>query len=145
MIVNSGKIPNAISSNQNQVVKLKLRKEQLDIVKKWVNTGRVTIRKKVITEEKTIVVPVTRVEFIIENNKSDSENSSEKMKTIRIPISEERIEVVKHLTDLGDIKIYKRQFQKMEHVEETLKNEIAHVEIIGKAKVIDKEDQSELF
>ncbi len=127
-------------------VQLQLREEELDIFKKWVQTGEVTIHKEVVTEEKTIVVPVTREELVIEKKNLDAEKTDEMSKdaeTIRIPISEERIEIVKHPTVLEDVTIYKRQFQENEHVEETLKKERVHVETIGNAKIIDKETEKQ--
>ncbi|MFC3886019.1 YsnF/AvaK domain-containing protein [Bacillus songklensis] len=139
---NTGKISEHVISGADHDVKLQLRKEQLDISKKWVQTGAVTMHKEVVTEEKTIVVPVTHEELVIEKKVLDAENpddKSEHAETIRIPISEERIEVVKHPTALEDVAIYKRQFQQTEHVEETLKKEKVRVETIGNAKIIDKE------
>lgn len=133
---------------RNQDVKLKIRKEQLDLIKKRVRLEKVTLHKEVITEEKTIVVPVTHVELVIERKVFDTdnpENLGRKLKTIRIPINEERIEVVKHPTALEDIKIYKRQFQKVVHVNKTLKNEKVHVDIIGNAKVVDSESEKEHY
>ncbi|MDQ0201503.1 YsnF/AvaK domain-containing protein [Neobacillus ginsengisoli] len=143
MSMNIGKKSNDILSNQKTEGKLKLRTEQLDIIKKWVQTGTVTVRKEVIKEEKTIVVPVTREILVIENKIFDSDNINENTKTIQIPISEERIEVIKHPTVLEDIKIYKRQFPKIEHVVTTLKSEKVHVKIIGNAKIKDNETQNE--
>jgi uncharacterized protein (TIGR02271 family) len=129
---------------RNQDIKLKLRKEQLDILKKKVRVGEVTVHKELITEEKTIVVPVTTVELVIERKVFDSDNpdnSARKLTDIRIPINEERIEVVKHPTPLQDINIYKRQFQKIDHIKKTLKSEKVHIDTSGNAKVIDKEGE----
>jgi len=44
---------------------LQLREEQLDISKRWVETGNVSMHKEVLTEDKSIVVPVTREELVI--------------------------------------------------------------------------------
>lgn len=141
---NTGKAPEHVMSDANHDAQLQLREEQLDISKKWVKTGEVTMHKEVVTEEKTIVVPVTREELVIEKKALDPENPDETnghAETIRIPISEERIEIVKHPEALEDVAIYKRQFQENEHVEETLKKEKVHVEVIGNAKVVDKESE----
>jgi uncharacterized protein (TIGR02271 family) len=127
---------------RNQDVKLKLRKEQLDILKKKVRVGEVSVHKEVSTEEKTIVVPVTTVELVIDRKVFDPNNPDsldEKLESMRIPISEELIEVVKHPTPLEDINIYKRKFQKIDHIKKTLKSEKIHVDTTGNAKVIDKE------
>ncbi|WP_051316997.1 YsnF/AvaK domain-containing protein [Ectobacillus panaciterrae] len=126
-------------------VKLKLCEEQLDIFKTRVQTGDVIVRKEVVTEEKIIVVPVNREELVIERKVFDAENP-DKMKghteIIRIPVSEEHIEIVKHPTALEDVTIYKRQFQESAHVEEILKKEKVHVETIGNAAFVEKEAEN---
>ncbi|MCL6574330.1 MAG: YsnF/AvaK domain-containing protein [Bacillus sp. (in: Bacteria)] len=129
---------------RNQDVKLKLRKEQLDILKKKVRVGEVSVHKEVRTEEKTIVVPVTTVELVIERKVFDPDNPDSlngKMEAMRIPISKELIEIVKHPTLLEDINIYKRKFQKIDHIKKTLKSEKIHVDTTGNAKVINKEGE----
>ncbi|WML43301.1 YsnF/AvaK domain-containing protein [Neobacillus sp. PS3-40] len=128
----------------NPIGKIKLHMEQLDISKKRIKTAAVTIHKEFITEEKTIVVPVTREELVIEKKMFDAKNP-EKLnglsKTIRIPILEERIEVIKHPVILENVKIYKRRYQKIEHIEKSFKKEIAHLETIGNAKFVDNSSE----
>ncbi|HWO98063.1 MAG TPA: YsnF/AvaK domain-containing protein [Bacillus sp. (in: firmicutes)] len=139
---NTGTFSEHVNSDDYHDAPIQLREEQLDISKKWVETGEVTVHKEVVTEEKTIVVPVTREELVIEKKTLDAENPGKMnghTEAIRIPINEERIEIVKHPTVLEDVTIYKRQFQENEHIEETLKKERVHVETIGNAKIIDKE------
>lgn len=43
-----------------------LRKEQLNIQTQWVEVGEIRVRKRVITEQRTFTVPVTREEVTIE-------------------------------------------------------------------------------
>jgi uncharacterized protein (TIGR02271 family) len=112
-------------------LQFQLREEKLDIDKKKVKTGKVTIHKEVLREEKSVIVPVIREELVIEKEVLD-EGGSNKIRsfieTIRIPISEERIEVTKHPVILEEVEIYKRQFQETKHIEETLKKEKIHLE-----------------
>lgn len=128
---------NPYFSHKNDVVKLKLRKEQLDIFKEKIKTGEVNIYKEVITKEKTIVVPVNYEELVIQrkiiNNREP--NSNGQTKTIRIPLSEERIEIVKHPTPLTDVSIYEQQYTINKHVNQTLKKEKLKIETLGTAKV----------
>ena len=124
---------------------LKLREEQLDISKKWVQTGDLTMHKEVFTEEKNIVVPVTREELVIEKNVFNTKAPNQldrHTETIRIPISEERIEVTKHPVVLEDVSIYKQQFQETESFEETVKKENVHFEINGDPAIRDKETEN---
>ncbi len=122
--------------------KLKLREEQLEISKELVQTGSVDIHREIIKEEKTIVVSVTREELVIEKKASNVDPSNDKnthTEIIRIPISEERIEVVKHPVILEDVSVYKRQFQENQHIEEVLKKEKLNIEILGDVKVRDND------
>ncbi|MBC2582612.1 YsnF/AvaK domain-containing protein [Clostridium sp. DJ247] len=136
------KISKQLIDDTNNSAKLQLREEQLDIAKKWIQTGQVTMHKEVFTEEKNITVPVTREELVIEKKVLDGK-APNKMdrhtEKIRIPISEERIEVIKHPLVLEDVEIYKHQFQETECIEKTLKKEQIHLETTGDPKIIDKE------
>lgn len=113
---------------------LKLHEEQLDIMKKWVQTANVDIHKEVSTEEKTLLVPVTREELVIEKKPLDEE-SNENTEVIRIPIREEQIEVIKHWVVLEDVQVHKHQFQENKCIEETLKKEKLHIETTGNPRV----------
>lgn len=139
--VNDNKISEKVINDTDNEAKLQLHEEQLDIVKKWMQTKDVTIHKEVLTEEKTITVPVTREELVIEKKLLDEESPNKtdgNREVIRIPISEERIEVTKHSVVLQDIEIYKRQFQENKYIQETLKKEKLHLEITGNPKVINE-------
>ncbi|HYF81702.1 MAG TPA: YsnF/AvaK domain-containing protein [Clostridia bacterium] len=130
------------SNKTKNYKKLKLREEQLEISKELIQTGNVDVHREVINEEKTIIVPITREELVIEKKTANVEASSDKnshTEVIRIPISEERIEVVKHLVKLEDVSVYRRQFQETQHIEEILKKEKLHVETLGDVKVHDNE------
>ncbi len=66
---------------------LQLHKEELKISKKWVETADVTVYKNTYTEEKQILVPVTREELIIEKKIVNPEGAKDaQIETIRIPI-----------------------------------------------------------
>ncbi|GIM27733.1 hypothetical protein CPJCM30710_03990 [Clostridium polyendosporum] len=139
--VNNHKNPEQVINDINTDAKLQLRKEKLDIVKKWIKTGEVAVHKEAFTVEKNITVPVTREELVIEKkvlNTDSPDQTNNHIETIRIPISEERIEVTKHPVILEDVEIYNHQFQEIEHIKETLKKEKLHVKTTGKSKVINK-------
>lgn len=51
----------------------------------------------------------------------------EQIETIRIPVKTERVEIVKHPVILEDVKVYKRQFQKVHHIEANIKKEKINV------------------
>jgi uncharacterized protein (TIGR02271 family) len=128
-------------NNTNTETKLKLREEKLDIYKKLIKTGEVSIRKEFITEEKTIVIPLTREELIIEKKnleKNSSKKNNNESEVIRIPVNEERFEIVKHKVPLEDVSVYLRQFQDKVHIDEILKKEMFKIETEGNAKVLNK-------
>ena len=110
--------------------KLKLREEQLDISKKLIKNGEVTMHKEVFTEERNIIVPIMHEELVIKKRVIDSDNPSNKgepVEVIRIPISTERVEIIKHKVILEDVAVYKHQYQEIQHIEESLKKEKLHV------------------
>ncbi|WP_010250550.1 YsnF/AvaK domain-containing protein [Acetivibrio cellulolyticus] len=117
-----------IKKTYANAAKLQLKEERLDISKKLIQTGEVRMHKEVLTEERSITVPVIREELVIEKKAiSDDTNADEHTETIRIPISTERIEIVKHTVILEDVEVYKRKFQEFQHIEENLKKEKLNV------------------
>jgi uncharacterized protein (TIGR02271 family) len=120
---------------------LKIREEQLDISKRQIQTGEVTMHTEVSTEEKIIKVPVTHEELVIKKKVLDGESSNNDIghtETIRIPISEEQVEVIKRPVVLEDVNIYKHQFHENKHIEETVKKEKVNIKTIGNPRIIDK-------
>ncbi|MCM3727788.1 YsnF/AvaK domain-containing protein [Neobacillus cucumis] len=128
---------NSPLDHQDEVT-LQLHKEEIEINKKWVDTADVTIYKKKYTEEKQILVPVTREDLIIEKKVANPENPADtKMETIRIPLSEDQIEVSLTPTILNDVEICKNQYEELIKVHETLKEEKVHIETVGNVKLAD--------
>ncbi|WP_129728665.1 YsnF/AvaK domain-containing protein [Ectobacillus funiculus] len=128
--------------SDNQVQKLQLHEEQLDISKTWIQTGEITVRREVVTEIKRIEVPVVREELVIEKKILDAKSldqQAEHTETIRIPISEERIEITKQPTALEDISIYKNTFEEIVQIDETLKKEILDVNTTGSPIIIERQ------
>jgi uncharacterized protein (TIGR02271 family) len=112
----------------------KLREERLDISKEIVQTTEVNFHTESFTEEKTFTVPVTREELVIEKRFLPEG----KTEIIRIPIKEERVEIVKHPVALEDVTYHIEEFQENKCIEETLKKEKLKVQTEGSATVIDK-------
>lgn len=120
--------------------KLSLRKEELDIAKSSVQKGEVEFGKEIIEEQKTVDVPVTREEVVIErkslnNEASDSPITDEQ--SIRIPVNEEKVHEDKHTVVIGEISAHKRAIEDTVHIEETLKREEAQINKIGNPDVVD--------
>lgn len=122
-------------------VTLQIKEEQLNIAKKWMQTGEVNIYREVFLEEKNFTVPVKREDLVIEKRALASaalEHKDEPTQVIRIPLSEEQVELSKRKIALEDVSIYKQQIQDIKHIEETLKREMSKVKIYGSPKVKDK-------
>jgi len=118
-------------------VSFELHKEEIQVSKKWIETADVKIYKRTYTEEKQIIVSVSHEEIIIEkkllNQKGEKDGQIE---TTRIPLSEDRIEVILHPTVLEDVQIYKEQFEEIIQVIETVKEEKVQIETVGDIKVM---------
>lgn len=125
--------------------KLLLREEELDIAKDRVQTGEVILGKEVIEEQKTVNVPVTHEEVIIER-RAINENSDEPIgteETIHIPVSEERVEVGKHTIVTGEVSAHKREIEETRHIDETIRREEARVTTEGHPNVVSNETLDE--
>ena len=123
-------------------VKLRLRKEELDINKSRVQKGEVEFSKEIIEEQKRVDVPVTREEVVIvrrslNNEASDSPITDED--TIRIPVSEEIVDVNKHTVVTGEISAHKHSIEDTRHIDESLRREEARVNKIGDPNVVDSD------
>ncbi|UZQ48556.1 YsnF/AvaK domain-containing protein [Clostridium kluyveri] len=134
----SNKIPHNVDSSVN----MQLRKEQMEISKDKIKTGEVSIRKEVSTEEKNITVPVKREELVIEKTVFDSQfhdKSDVHTETIRIPISEERIDIYKQPVTLEDVSVSNHQYNQVKYVTETLRKEVPHISTKAEEKIVDYE------
>lgn len=131
-----------VLNDTDQKVHMRIREEQLDIAKKLIQTGEVSVHKELVKEDKNFVVPVTREELVIEKKVLDTKapgKADKHIETIRIPISEERIEVIKRPVILNNVSINKRQIQKTKRVEGTVKKEKVHLEVTGVPKIRKKD------
>jgi uncharacterized protein (TIGR02271 family) len=124
---------------------LHLHEEKLDVTKHHKQTGEVHVHKEIVQEQQTITVPITKEEVVIEKTvMADAMDPlSSNKEIIRIPISEERIEVSKHPVKVAEVSVSKRSVEQSEEVTETLKKEKARVQITGIADVHDEASASE--
>lgn len=130
-------------SDLNEGDTLRLHEERLNVDKERVQTGEVSVHKDVIEERQTIEVPVQREEVVIErhavNDRAADGASFGKDETIRIPVSEERVEVTKRPVVTEEISIGKRVVQDKEQVSETVRKEKAELERSGHPAVENEE------
>ncbi|MFC5604206.1 YsnF/AvaK domain-containing protein [Sporosarcina koreensis] len=125
--------------------KMRLHEERLNVDKEEVERGEVTLHKDVVEEEQSFDVPVMREEVYVERrpvNEYESDLDEFKMmqddQTIRVPITEERLEVTKQPYVSEEIVVGKRQVEDTETVNETVRREEAHFDQSGEVDVQDE-------
>jgi uncharacterized protein (TIGR02271 family) len=117
---------------------IELREEELRASKERVKAGEVRVRKEVVTEKKTIDVPVTREEVVVERRPASGRPTSGdigKDDEIRIPLTEEKVRVEKTPVVKEEITLGKRQIHETERVQDTVRREEARIEESGEARV----------
>lgn len=122
---------NVSTDGINEVERIELREEHLDIKKERVKTGEVNIRKEIVEGEKTITVPIKREEMVVEAG-SDEE--------LRIPLKEEEIKLIKYPVKVGEVVVSKQQMEEIKEVKEKVKKEKVNLEVNGNADVIEEEE-----
>jgi len=118
---------------------LRLREEQLNVTKQREQTGEVNLRKEVVAEQKTVNVPVTHEEVVIEQHavtggQVDNTPIGEG-ESIRVPVSEEQVNVSKDTVTTGEVSIGKRDVQETQQVTDNVRREEARVEQQGDAPI----------
>ena len=111
---------------------VRLREEQLDIVKERVQVGELQVRKEVVEEQRTVQIPLLREEVYVErrpviDGKVDGSPFTGD-EIIRIPIIEERAEVMKRPVVVEEVIVGKRKIQETKQVQDRIKKEEARIE-----------------
>jgi len=123
--------------------KLQLRKEELNVEKSKIQKGEVEFGKEIIEEHKELDIPVSREEVVIERRSLDNESTDSPIaneETIRIPVTEEKVNVGKRTVITGEVSAHKRTLEETEHINETVRREEARVNTIGDADIIDTDN-----
>jgi uncharacterized protein (TIGR02271 family) len=124
----------------DQDYRIQLRGEVLRTFKERVQRGAVRLRKEVVTENKTVEVPVTREELVVERlpvSGQEAANAGEigSDKEIRVPLSEERARVEKQPVVNEEVRVGKRAVQKTERVSDDVRHEELRVNKEGDVEV----------
>ena len=131
----AGRSPGSTQDSQS----IELREEELRAEKERVQAGEVRLRKEVITEERTLEVPVTREEVVIERRPAaqgrEASGQIDDDQEIRIPLMEEEVRVEKTPVVREEVSVKKRQVQGVEEVSDTVRREEARIEKTGDARV----------
>jgi uncharacterized protein (TIGR02271 family) len=126
--------------------RLELREEQLNVDKDVVRAGEVRVRKEVVTEDRTIDVPVTREEVVVERRPVEGRPAGRDLdagEEIRVPLSEERVRVEKTPVVREEVTVNKRRVTDRERVRDTVRREEARVDGTDEVRIDEGELASE--
>ena len=119
--------------------RIELREEELRAEKERVQAGEVRLRKEVVEEEKTLQVPVTHEEVVVEKHpvsgRRPADGNIGDDDEIRIPLMEEEVRVEKTPVVREEVSLKKRQVQDTERISETVQREEAWIDSTGDAQV----------
>jgi len=128
-------VTNDVRPTQDRQDTLQLREEELVAKKQNVETGQVQVGKNVVSEERTLDVPVTREEVVIERRPVDRRPSdtpiNDHNSTIEVPVHEERVELEKKAVVYEEVAVGTRDVQETQQVTGTVKREEARIEREG--------------
>lgn len=118
--------------------RIKLREEQLQVQKQQVETGEVRLRKDVVSEQKSIEVPVMHEEVYVERRPGSGQPSDQEIgegESYRIPVHEEQVTVEKQAVVREEVALGKHSVQETQRVTDTVRREEAHVEREGDVNI----------
>lgn len=118
--------------------KVELREEKLQTQKVQKQAGEVRIHKDVITEHKTVEVPVTREEIVIERHAAQGARTTGDIapgQEIRIPVKEEEVHVTKTPVVKEEVTVGKRKVTETKRVSADVKHEELRIDETGDVNV----------
>jgi len=114
---------------------MQLREEQLQARTTPVETGQVNLGKDVVEEQRTMDVPVSREEAVIERHPVDRRPSDQPIgaekRTIEMPLREERVEIDKQPVVYEEVGVNKERVTDTQQVSETVRREEARIDREG--------------
>lgn len=107
----------------------RIREENVRVDTHWVATGELNWHKEVITEERSITIPLRRQELVVERKYFDSEGAEKvnQVEVSRIPLREERLEIKVQPFDIQEVSISKQQSECFQKVDIPLRREVLAV------------------
>jgi uncharacterized protein (TIGR02271 family) len=145
--LSGARLDSDIDRNLDSERVMELREEQLDVHTERMQTGEVQLRKEIITENRTVEVPVTREEIVVERRpldgparegSLDAADLDREGKEIRIPVSEEFVHIDKKVVPREEVRVSKDKITETKTVSEDVRREEARVDSDGKVNVKDR-------
>lgn len=139
---------NTLSDNATEEERMRLHEERLQVDKQRMKRGEVHLEKEVVEEQRSVDVNVAHDEITIERRpivdtelNADSRFSEdgtlfkEDEETIRIPVTEEHVEVTKKPVVTEEIILKKHQVEEPETIHESVKREEVRLDKEGDVEV----------
>src|SRR5438270_8942855 len=128
------------TSSRSQADTMRLREEQLQTRTTPVETGRVQVGKDVVEEQRTVDVPVSREEVVVERHPVDRRPADRPIdatesETIEVPVREEQVEVEKRPVVYEEVGVNKQRVVESEQVADTVRREELRVDKEGDVAV----------
>jgi uncharacterized protein (TIGR02271 family) len=117
--------------------RMTLHEEELHATTRPVEAGEVRVTKEVVSEQKSIDVPVSREEVYVERHPVDRPAGDKDFRDqeIRVPVSREEIEVEKTARVREEIEVGKREVEETQRVGGTVRREEARIDRTGDVNV----------
>ena len=117
--------------------RIELLEEELDVDTREVQAGEVRVGKDVVVEQRSIEVPVTHEEVVIERHPIEGREASDldEDEEIRIPVMDEEVNVQKRPVVREEISVGKRRVQGTRTVSESVRREEARIESEGDVRM----------
>ena len=124
---------------------VQLREEELLARKQTVQSGQVTVGTDVVAEQRTLEVPVTREEVVIDrhavNRRASDEPISATSEAITVPVREEQVTAEKRAVVYEEVNVGKQAVQQTERVSDTVRKEVVDVDARGDLDVANQPDR----
>lgn len=120
---------------------VELREQELNAQAQQVKAGEVHLRKDVVTEQRTVEVPVTHEEVVIERRPIDAGEAMAGTGTIgqgediTVPVYEEQVQLTKETRPYEEVQVNTREVQQTRQVTGEVKKEVLRVDGEGDVEV----------
>jgi uncharacterized protein (TIGR02271 family) len=124
----------------SDTVRVPVHEEELQAEKRSTRAGEVQIGKRVTEEEKDLEVPRTREEVNVRRVSVDRDATGDEQAftdgdTVRVPVTEEEVEVTKRPRVVEEIEVSKRPTTETQRVSDTVRREHVDVQEQGDVRV----------
>jgi uncharacterized protein (TIGR02271 family) len=131
-------IPTGSRSGMTEEQRIPLAEEEIIPEKRSHQAGEVHVRKDVVTEQKTVVVPVTREEVKVEvvptQGAAPSGERAFEQSEVTVPVMEEEVELRKRAVSRGEARISKEEREQQVSASAEVRREEIDVEESGESR-----------